>query len=179
MNLKDLSIADFMKIQLTIETFSDDENKMNLELVKLIHGTTAIEKRQADQTIQELIEIVQAQPQLIQRFVFDGIEYGFEPNLDNIMVGPFVDLEFYLKDRKQLDRIAAILYRPVIRSMGNMYAIEEYEGSDKYLEVMKKVNYKVVIGAMFFFVNLLKELLKETNTFIQEQMEKMNQKKIS
>ena len=169
MNLNNLTVGEYMQLQLIIDTFKDDENKMNGELIKKIHGTLNVEKRVADESLFYLLEIITEESDFIQRFEYNGVEYGFEPNLDNIKVGPFLDLDNLMKDGKQLHKICAILYRPITKKIGKLYQIEEYEGTSKYSDIMEKVNYKVAKGAMFFFINLLKALIQDLNTFTENQ----------
>jgi len=48
----------------------------------------------------------------------------------------------------------AVLYRPVVSEAGNYYEIEEYDGTDKYAEIMKELPMRVVLGALVFFYHL-------------------------
>jgi hypothetical protein len=55
----------------------------------------------------------------------------------------------------------SILYRPITDKKGDMYSIEAYKGEidDK---VFLSVGMDVQFGALFFFVNLLMDLLSAT-----------------
>mgnify|MGYP003109615646 CR=1 FL=1 len=86
------------------------------------------------------------------------VEFGFIPQLEDITMGEFVDLEKYVGDWDQMHKAMAVLYRPVIHKRKEFYLIEEYEGSDKYSEVMKDSPIEAAIGAMVFFYNLSKDL---------------------
>ena len=98
----------------------------------------------------------------LQRIIkVDGVEYGFEPNLSQMTYGAYADITSF----KQLTiddnwaKIMSILYRPIVRKKGEMYSIESYKGqidADKFLEVGMDVHF----GCLFFFVNLLMDLLK-------------------
>lgn len=169
MKLKNITVEQFMRFQLIVDTYKEDENKLNTELIKyLYNGNLDIPKKEADKTLIDILQILNDKPDFIQRFEFDGIEYGFIPKLDDITVGEFIDLDEYVKDAKQLHKIAAILYRPVIKSNGKLYDIEKYEGTSKYADTMMKVDYKVILGAMVFFWNLGNSLLKNSVTYTQK-----------
>jgi hypothetical protein len=96
----------------------------------------------------------------LQRFIYiDGIEYGFEPNLSNMTYGAFADITKY--NTIQIDdnwaNIMSILYRPVDKRQGDMYTIKPYTGElnpKLFLEVGMDVHF----GALFFFVNLWRNL---------------------
>jgi len=84
----------------------------------------------------------------------DSITFGFIPKLDDITLGEFVDLDSYIGDWQQMHKALAVLYRPVIFRKGELYLIEEYEGTDKYSEVMKDAPVNVALGAIVFFYRL-------------------------
>ena len=58
----------------------------------------------------------------------EGVKYGLQPNLENMDLGAFVDLETYIKDvDENIHKIFSVLYRPVKKQEGKKYIIEEYE----------------------------------------------------
>lgn len=168
MKLENITVEQFMRLQLIVDTYKEDENKLNGELVKYLYGTLDVPKKEADETLINVLNIINDKPDFIQRFEFDGVEYGFIPKLDDITVGEFIDLDQYIKEGKQLHKIAAILYRPVTKRNGKLYDIEKYEGTSKYADTMMKVNYKVILGALVFFWNLGNSLLKASLTYSQK-----------
>ncbi len=102
----------------------------------------------------------------------DGVEYGFNPNLKDMTLGEFVDLDNYLEDAwKNMHIIMAILYRPITSKKKKKYSIEEYNGVDmKRAEMFRdKLSIATANGASSFFLhigneyhmNLLSSLSKE------------------
>jgi hypothetical protein len=93
----------------------------------------------------------------------NGKEYGFEPNLSQMAYGAYVDISKFgqLTIDDNWPKIMSILYRPVVDKKGDMYTIETYKGEidDK---LFLNVNMDVQFGALFFFVNLLTDLLSAT-----------------
>jgi hypothetical protein len=53
----------------------------------------------------------------------------------------------------------SVLYRPIKHKKGDMYSIEAYDGVMRE-ELFLKVGMDVHFGTLFFFVNLLMDLLK-------------------
>lgn len=166
-DLNNVTVEQFMRFQLLATTYKDNENKLNTELIKYLYGDLSISKKRSDIDILRINEVLTSEPDFIQRFNYNGVEYGFIPKLDDISVGEFIDLDEYIKDGTQLHKIAAILYRPVIKSSGQYYDIEPYEGTAKLADIMRGVNYKVIIGALVFFYNLGNSLLKASATYTQ------------
>jgi hypothetical protein len=171
MKLENITVEQFMRLQLIVDTYKDDENKLTSELVKYLYGNLDVPKKEADQTLLRVLDIINDSPDFIQCFEFNGVEYGFIPKLDDISVGEFIDLDQYIKEGKQLHKIAAILYRPVTKRYNKLYDIEKYEGTSKYADIMMKVDYKVVLGALVFFWNLSNSLLEATNTYSAKMVE--------
>ena len=57
--------------------------------------------------------IFEKEAKLVERFIFNNVEYGFIPKLDDITFGEYVDLDNYLNDWNNIHKALAILYRPV------------------------------------------------------------------
>ena len=96
------------------------------------------------------------------RFELNGVKYGMIPDLDNMTIGEYVDLDKYISSVDEWHKLLAVLYRPITNEKGDKYLIEEYEGSDKYSEQMKQAPLDIVLGVNVFFYALGIELLKHT-----------------
>ena len=89
------------------------------------------------------------EPKFIDRFNYNGKEFGFIPKLDEITFGEYVDLDNYLADWELMNKAIGVLYRPItFTKKKNQYLIEEYESSEKY--DMTEVTLDVVFGALVF-----------------------------
>ena len=97
-----------------------------------------------------LIGLFNKQPKLKNRFMMNGIEYGFIPNLDDMSLGEYVDLDTYISSWDNMHKAMAVLYRPISASFGSKYTIEEYDGVGQ--EKMKDMPLDVVFGSMIFFI---------------------------
>ncbi len=108
-----------------------------------------------------------------QTFTFDGVEYGFIPNLDKITTGEWVDLMNYQNDDNDLNKLMAILFRPIVKkdSFKN-YTIESYKGTEGRAEVMYQLPFSIVKGAIGFFLNLLSALLGVTPKYTDKELVK-------
>jgi hypothetical protein len=98
----------------------------------------------------------------LRRFIIiNGVEYGFEPNLSQMAYGAYVDISKYetIEINNKWAEIMSILYRPVIKKQGALYDIKTYDGiisAEKFMNVPMDVHF----GALFFLINLLKDLQK-------------------
>ena len=82
------------------------------------------------------------------------VEFGFIPKLDEMSFGEFIDLDTYISDWDSMHKAMAVIFRPVTYKKGNLYRIMEYEGSNKYSDVMLDMPLNVALGAMVFFYRL-------------------------
>jgi hypothetical protein len=161
----------------TYQQFLQIEEPTENDLLALFGGLSdkaigKIPTRELSRITTHLTSLFEEAP--LQRiFTLDGVTYGFIPKLDDITWGENQDVSTYLQDKgKSLNKAMAVLYRPITYRKGEKYLIEEYEGSEKYAEVLKDMPMGVALGAMGFFFDLLKDLLKCIPNFIQKEMEK-------
>ena len=107
----------------------------------------------------------------------NDVEYGFHPNLQEITLGEYADIETYLKNgvEKNLPKLMSVLYRPVIEKDGKNYSIEAYGISDSRMraEKFKKMKASEVNSALVFFWTLGKKLLMTLPSFLMEQSKKI------
>jgi hypothetical protein len=115
----------------------------------------------ADSSLKNLIEI-------------DGVEYGFHPDLSDITLGEFADLETMIKQgiEDNLPEIMAVLYRPITEKKGEHYSIQAYDGALRLrAEEMKKMKAEDVEGALVFFWSFVKKLLILMPSYLMAQTE--------
>ena len=76
----------------------------------------------------------------------------------------------HITDWKNMHRAMAVLYRPITTEAGDYYDIEEYDGTDKYAEVMKGMTMDVVLGALVFFYHLGIDLSIVMTDYLEQEM---------
>jgi hypothetical protein len=84
----------------------------------------------------------------------DGIEYGMHPDLSEITLGEYADIETFIKDglQKNLPEMMAVLFRPIIEREEDVYTIAAYDGNIKVrAEKMKKMAAEQVQNVLVFF----------------------------
>ena len=137
----------------TISVLSDIPKKIIKELsindVAAIMSKLAKLQEQANNKLKKIIKI-------------DEIEYGFHPNLEEITLGEYADIETYMKNglEDNLTKLMAVLYRPITEKDGKNYSIEAYGLSDSRMRAEKFKNMKAenVNSSLVFFWTFVKEL---------------------
>ena len=163
-----VTLKQYMQMLQIQETFADDQNKINKELITLFN-LGQLTKIEADKKMLELAQYINEENELIKTFKIDGVEYGFIPNLNNITVGEWVDLDTYQSRKDSLHKLMAILYRPIVNKLGDTYNIEPYDGTEKTEKLMLDTDVRIFNSAMVFFYTLSKKLLEGLDTYIQNQ----------
>tara|TARA_R110000803_G_scaffold37563_1_gene80925 strand:+ start:1867 stop:2484 length:618 start_codon:yes stop_codon:yes gene_type:complete len=108
------------------------------------------------------------------RFILDGVEYGFIPNLNDITTGEYIDLSTHGTSVDNLHKVMAILFRPVISTgMNDTYEIEPYRVDKERQEIMKQAPMNIVNGMMVFFCLLSRELQSHILKSMEENQEEV------
>tara|TARA_R100000995_G_scaffold82053_1_gene55504 strand:+ start:126 stop:731 length:606 start_codon:yes stop_codon:yes gene_type:complete len=137
-----------------IEALSDIPEKLikelSIENIAIILSHLSNVKDNADNSLKKIIKI-------------DGVEYGFHPELSELTLGEYADLETFLKNgiNDNLPEMMAVLYRPITEKKNDVYTIEAYDGKISIrAEIMKKMNAEQVQGAMVFFWTFVKKFFE-------------------
>jgi len=110
----------------------------------------------SQEIIKLLNDIFDTKPALVQRFKLNKIEYGFHPQLDDLTLGEYIDLDTFIGDWDQIEKAMNVLYRPIIAKLKNKYTIKDYEvGTEQDLLDMPM---DAVMSSIFFLWNLGLEL---------------------
>lgn len=109
----------------------------------------------------------------------DGVEYGFHPDLSEITLGEYADIETYIQAgiENNLAKMMAVLYRPIVEKNGKHYTIKRYDGSEVRMraEKFKKMKAIDVNSCLVFFWTLGNELSTILPLYLMERMKEMKQ----
>jgi len=137
--------------------------QLELKDVAVIMSKLAELQAEHDSSLKKIVEI-------------DGVRYGFHPNLDEITLGEYADLETMIKNdiEKNMPEVMAILFRPIVEEQNNIYTIKAYDGNISIrAEEMKKMPAEQVQSALVFFYNLGKELSLTLPLYLMERLREM------
>lgn len=161
-SIENLENADLIK-QRTIEHFCE---------VKLA-AVMLMKMSEVHRVVGEIDQMFAKDKELYQTFKIKDIEFGMIPNLEEMSFGEYMDLDSYVTDWQNMHKAMAVLYRPITKKVGDKYEIREYEGTGEFAELMQFAPLGVVMGAMVFFYDLGKELLKATHNYLKAEVVEM------
>lgn len=113
----------------------------------------------------------------VPTFKMNGVEYGMIPDLDEMSLGEYIDLDNSFHEWENIHHAMAVLYRKVKYKNGHKYLIEDYTGEEDG-DTMLSMPMDVVLGARVFFYELGIELLNHIPNYLQtEAMEITDQQR--
>jgi len=121
----------------------------------------------------QIIAACEQEVEFEERFILNGVEYGFIPNLDEITTAEYVDISTIGMDFKEMHKIMAVLFRRVTKedAFGN-YEILPYKYDKAICEEMRQCPMNIVNGALVFFWSLSRELKEAIQRFTSQAEEK-------
>ena len=174
-SLSEITLSQYQKF----EKIDNDENRnTNFILHKLVEifcnldlkDIIKIKWSSVSKIANSINELFEKDHKLIRTFSLNGVEYGFIPNLDDMTLGEYIDLDNSVSDWQEMHKAMAVLFRPVTYKKGDMYLIKDYQAEE--VDELKHMPLDVVLGSLFFFYNLRKELLNTIPSYLKLEMQK-------
>jgi hypothetical protein len=176
-DLSEIKLWQYQKF-LKIQEENTDENFLASKMIEIFCGIELkdaykMKAKDVHRITNILADMFEQKPQLKNRFTMNGVEYGFIPNLDDMSLGEYVDLDTYLSKWEEIEKAMAVLYRPIENIHKQKYSIEEYKAEGQ--EAYKDMPMSVVFGAMFFFYRLGIDLSRVMTVYLEQNKETPSQ----
>lgn len=119
----------------------------------------------SDEIIKIIHNLFDKNPSLVKSFKLNNKEYGFHPELDDLTLGEYIDLDTYIGDWDNMEKAMNVLYRPILTKLKDRYSIEDYivENDAQMLDMPMDA----VLGAIFFLWNLGIDLSKTMMNYLE------------
>jgi len=172
-SLNEVTLGQYQKY-LKIAENNSDGNFLDAKMIEIFCGiplsdSYKLKMSSASAIVDILSELINQTPKHTERFEMNGIEYGFIPDLDEMSLGEYIDLDNNVSSWEQMHLAMNVLYRPIKTSKLGKYNIEEYDVKNP--ESMKDMPLGAAIGSVFFFYNLGIELSKHIVLYSNNQQE--------
>lgn len=105
-----------------------------------------------------------------------GVQYGFHPDLNGMLVGEFIDMEAFCADpSNNAHKFMSVIYRPVKRRVGNRYEIQPYQPDsiEYHPDAFLDVPFSVYRGALAFFLTLAAEFESNLSSFSRNKIKQL------
>lgn len=172
-NLKELKLKDYIKIVEVLKQVEDEhELVIKIKLASIVTGMSLqdvvkIPANDLNEIFELVTNLLNEKPKFEPIIKVDGKEYGFIPDLENLMTNEYLDLELYYGT--DILKTVGILYRPIKNKVQRLYTIEEYKGvknEDEYLNFPASA----YVSCVLFFWTLQNDLLKIIPQFLKENL---------
>ena len=168
-DLNEITLGQYQKY-LKVQEENEDETFISQKMIEIfcnveLKYVMKMKWSDVQEITRTLIEMFDKKDKFTKIFTLDNVQYGFIPNLDEISFGEFVDLDSYLQDWQEMHNAMNVLYRPIDIQVRGRYNIKEYDG--KQNDTLKDMPLSIALGAVFFLLNLGKELSQVMMDYLQ------------
>ncbi len=172
--LNEITLKQYQKF-LKVQNSSKDNNLIQSKMIEIFcriktQDALNIKLSDADRIANLISNMFEKKPDLVKSFYLGGVEYGFVPDLDEITLGEYIDLDTYMGDWDNIHTAMNVLYRPIKQKLGDKYLIEDYNVETK--DLLLHMPMDAVFGSIIFFYRLGIDLSKTMMNYLENKEEK-------
>ena len=177
-SLKDITLEQYQKFEKLNTKENKDSSFLLQKMIEIfcnlnLKDVSNIKFNSVQEITKHLNKVFDVKTELTSTFKLNGLDFGFVPDLDNITLGEYIDLDTYLGDWPNMHKAMNVLYRPITINNNDRYNIEDYKESDNS-ESLKDMPLNIAMGSLVFFWNLNSELLQITLNYLNQETKKMS-----
>ena len=172
--LNEITLKQYQKF-LKVQNSSKDNNFIQSKMIEIFcriktQDALNIKLSDADRIANLISNMFEEKPDLVKSFYLGGVEYGFVPDLDEITLGEYIDLDTYMGDWDNIHTAMNVLYRPIKQKLGDKYLIEDYNVETK--DLLLHMPMDAVFGSIIFFYRLGIDLSQTMMNYLENKEEK-------
>lgn len=173
--LNEITLKQYQKF-LKVQDEGKNNNFIQTKMIEIFCGVKPqdalnIKLSDADRIAKIISDMFEQKPDLRKSFWLNNIEYGFVPDLDEITLGEYIDLDTYMGDWDQIEIAMNVLYRPIKQKLGEKYLIEDYDPEKK--DRLVNMPMDAVFGSILFFYRLGIELSQTMMNYLENKEVKL------
>ena len=163
-----------------------EEQEFNIQVICIIcdierEMLERMEVKDINRIAKELRFLMSSLPntdELQKKVEWNGKKYGFIPNLSEISMGEYIDIEEYCKEaHKNIHKIMSILYRPIAKESSARYKIEPYVPSEEIEESFLEFPILPSMSALSFFFRLGRKLPIASVRYLRRERQRLRAKR--
>lgn len=174
-----INYIEYEKYLKSIKDEEYDEIVLMKKILEIFYNMTEedMEQRPAQQLkdmAKIIMNIISDKHNVVLKFSMNNIEYGLNPNFDDMTLGELIDC-----DTEDVFRQIAVLYRPIKIKKGNKYIIEKYKADLSKVEMFRKnITLDVYLGFISFFLNICQGFISSTQRYIRTEGTNLKRKQV-
>ena len=156
---------------LKIQENAENETHLHAKIIQIlckmnISDVMLLKASDCQIIVEKLTKLFDEKPELVTTFKLNKTNYGFIPQLDEISLGEYIDLDTFIGDWDNIEKAMNVLYRPIVLKSKDKYTIDEYKlGTDDLLLDMPM---NAVLSSIFFLWNLGLDLSKAMMNYLDQ-----------
>jgi|TARA_R100001460_G_scaffold105183_5_gene151533 hypothetical protein len=173
-SLDDITLSQYKRF-IKIQEQTENARLLNAKMIEIFCSTKLEEvMRLKLSDTEEIVSILgsmfEQKPDLVRKFNINNTDFGFHPQLDDLSLGEYIDLDTYIGDWDNMERAMNVLYRPITASLKEQYSIVDYK--TELNPAILHMPMSAVLSSIFFLWNLGLDLSKVmTNSLADNQTE--------
>lgn len=172
--LNEITLKQYQKF-LKVQDSKQNNNFIQTKMIEIfcnvkMQDALNIKLSDADRIAGLISNMFDQKPDLVKSFWLNNVEYGFVPDLDEITLGEYIDLDTYMGDWDNIHTAMNVLYRPIKQKLGDKYLIEDYNVETK--DLLLQMPMDAVFGSIIFFYHLGIDLSKTMMNYLENKEEK-------
>lgn len=175
-DLSDITLGQYQRF-LKVSQENPEGNFLDAKMIEIFCGiplsdSYKLKMSSVNDIMVILNTVLETIPNHREKFTMNGVNYGFIPDLNEMSLGEYIDLDNHASNWENMHVAMNVLYRPIkTDKLGGRYNIVDY--NTNYPEKMKEMPLDAVLGSLFFFFNLGTELANHTILSSELEMEKL------
>ena len=167
--LNEITLNQYQKF-LKIQDKQENNNFIQTKMIEIFCNITmqdalSIKLSDADRIATLISNMFEQKPSLVKSFWLNNVEYGFVPNIDEITLGEYIDLDTYMGEWQNIQIAMNVLYRPIKQKLGEKYIIEDYDPDKK--DRLINMPMDAVFSSIIFFYHLGIELSQTMMSYLE------------
>ncbi len=160
--LSDITLGQYKRF-LNIQKQTEESHFLNAKAIEIfcdieLKNVMRLKMSDFDKITNKINLLFEQKPKLVQRFKIDSVEYGFHPQLDELTLGEYIDVDTYIADWENMEKTMNVLYRPIENKLKDRYSIREYNVDTSANLLAMAMD--AVLSSIFFLWNLGIDLSK-------------------
>lgn len=169
-SLDEITLRQYKEL-LKIQENAENETHLHAKIIQIlckmnISDVMLLKASDCQIIVEKLTKLFDEKPELVTTFKLNKTNYGFIPQLDEISLGEYIDLDTFIGDWDNIEKAMNVLYRPIVLKSKDKYTIDEYKlGTDDLLLDMPM---NAVLSSIFFLWNLGLDLSKAMMNYLDQ-----------
>lgn len=168
--LEDITLRQYKRF-FKVQEQTQDNKLLNAKMIEIfcssnLDDVMRLKLNDIDEIVGMITKLFDQKPNLVKSFKVNKIEFGFHPQLDDLTLGEYIDLDTFIGDWNNMEKAMNVLYRPITAKLKEKYSIEDYNVNLHPNIVDMPLS--AVMSAIFFLWNLGIDLSSSMTNSLEE-----------